>query len=194
VILADGVILYFTGNKKFVVNGTQTVTGTDFVLAIDPATTGNTLSGGETCLTWGVLALNSPTDIPLNQASNMEGRGDLNYGFQKGQNLVGTNFAPQITCFTTNDDIAYDKFIKPYDGSGNTIFAMIWRGDGRWAAGEALVVNLTENGAESTQIKPTFTLDFRPPWVMGIKYSEMTDPQKAEANLIMKKSGLPLLA
>ena len=194
VILRDGAVLSFTDNKTFVVNGTQVVTGSDFALTIYPATTGNTLAGGETCVTWGLLALDSPSDLPLNETSTMEDRKDLSFGLQGSQNKVGTAFAPQITCFATPSDTAYWKYIKPANGSSNQVFAVIFRGDGLWAAGAALVTNLVENGAVNTQLKPTFTLDFQAPYALSTKYEFLDVAQKAEANLIMKKSGLPIFS
>lgn len=194
VIIRDGAVLTFTGDKTFVVNGTQVVTGSDFALTIYPATTSNTLAGGETCITWGLLALNSPSDLPLNETSTMEDRKDLTYGLQGSQNKVGTAFAPQITCFATLEDTAYGKYVKPANGSSNQVFAVLFRGDGLWAAGAALVTNLNENGAVNTQVKPTFTLDFQAPYALPTRYEYLTAGQKAEANLIMRKSGLPIFA
>lgn len=192
VIIRDGAVLVFGASETFVVKGTQIVSGTDFELDIYPATTGNTLSGGETCITWGLLALDSPSDLPLNETSAMEDRKDLTYGLQGSQNKVGVAFAPQITCFATPEDTAYWKYIKPYSGQAGQIFAVLYRGDGLWAAGAALVSNLTENGAVNTQVKPTFTLEFQAPYALPTKYEYLTTEQQAEAQLIMKKAGLPI--
>lgn len=192
--LQKGTKLYFGTTFKPVtvaantlVNGTTA--GTAATVPVDPLT--QAIAATDTALTWGMMMILSPTDLPLSDNDSTVDRTDLTYGLQGSTVKTTKEKTSQITVIARPDDRAFWEIVYPASQGSQNIFAHVIRNGGLSAWGPAKVMSLTNPGAIREISRPQFTLNFQAPYASPTLREYITNSaQQTAFDTVMRLSGV----
>jgi hypothetical protein len=159
------------------------------LVPIEPAV--NAIAANATASIWGALKVLSPTNLPIDNASQMVNRTDLSNGLQGAETKTKVMLSSQCEVITRPDDTAYWDFVFRAAQNDADIYALLIRGnDLRHVYGRAKVSNLNEAGQIEEINRVTFTLNFQTPFASPTLFQYLTVPEKAQLNLVRQYAGL----
>lgn len=192
VYVQKGSVLYF-GTIPVVPSETVLVTATTSgaaqTIPIEPATAA--IASGAIANTWGLVQINSPTDLPLNLNSNNVDRQDLTFGLQGSEVITSVSLQTQLSMIATKNDPGVWNTLLPAAQNGADVFCVIHRtGDVR-AWGRVKVSNFQINGQIKEISRLQCQIMFQAPWTM-ISYESLTSPTLQNTyRLVGRLAGLP---
>lgn len=190
IYLRKGARLTFTAGFVIVAADTVITTATSpVVVPIEPATSAIAINA--TAFSWGALTLLSPTNIPIDNSSQMVNRTDLSNGLQGSETKTKVMMTSQVELITRPDDRAFWQYVFPAAQSDIDIYALIVRGvDQRHAFGRAKVSNLNDGGQIEEINRVTLTLNFQASFAAPTLFDYLTTVEQTEINLVRTYAGL----
>lgn len=161
-------------------------------IAIEPAETA--IATTDTGFTWALVAVLSPSNLPINIGSNMTNRKDLTYGLQGSEVKTGITLTSQIQLIAQPEDRAYWDILLPAATGSQLVFALILRSGGQHAFGKAQVGETSNDGAIDEISRPQVNLAFQAPFSIPTLYQYLDADRKVSLNRLRKYAGLPILA
>lgn len=181
--------LYF-GTDFVVIDGDQEITADAPTINIKPATVAITAATEAT--TWGMKRILSPSNIPLTSNSNTVDRKDLSDGLQGSNVVTGKTLESAVQIITRPDDLAFWDVCFPASESGENIYAVIVRPEGRTAFGQAQISNSSVDGGINEITRDQFTLMFQAQYGYTGLYSRANAAQQASLDSLANLVGLPM--
>jgi hypothetical protein len=189
-VLRKGSVLAFGANRVTVTADTQVSTaGSPNTVPIEPAIAA--IAANATADIWGALKVLSPTNLPIDNASQMVNRTDLSNGLQGAETKTKVMMTSQCEVITRPDDRAYWDFVFKAAQSDVDIYALLIRGnDLRHAYGRAKVSNLNEGGQIEEINRVTFTLNFQAPYASPSLFDYLDTAEQTTLNTVRRYAGL----
>ena len=195
VILQKGTVLYFSTTPLtpvvVVTDATITATtaGTAQPVAIEPAIAA--IPAASTATTWGLVQINSPTDLPLNLNSNNVDRQDLTFGLQGSEVITSVSLQTQLSAIATKNDPGVWRSLLPASQDGSDVFCIIQRQGDIRAWGRVKVSNFQITGQIKEISRIQCQIMFQSPWTMTA-FESLTSPVLQNTyRLVGQLSGLP---